>query len=121
MCLKPPSSKLLERISSLILGVKLVQMKAFYNFCISSKNCVENEIASVRYAILDSAVLKIVTFSSNVIFFILHKFKTLRILVILFTKFFFELALFNCKTSVHLNFLQYLLIKQYIWYSKLRS
>lgn len=105
MCLKPPSSKLLERISSLILGVKLVQIKAFYNFCISSKNCVENEIASVRYAILDSAVLKIVTFSSNVIFFILHKFKTLRILVILFTKFFFEFALFNCKKSVHLNFL----------------
>ena len=87
--LRLPSSKELQRISCLILGVSLFQMKTFFIFCISSINCFEIEAITVRYTILDSAnVLKIIIFTSSVIFLILCKFKSCCILVMLFSIFF---------------------------------
>ena len=65
--LRPPSSKELHKVSCLILGVKLFQMKAFCFLCISSINCFENEVINVKNTILDSAnVLKIIIFPSSV-------------------------------------------------------
>ena len=87
--MRPPLSKELHKVSCLILGVKLFQMKASCIPCISSINCSENEVINVRYAILDSAnFLNIIIFPSSVIFLILYKFKTCCMLVMLFTKFF---------------------------------
>ena len=60
--------------------------RLFVFFCISSINF-GNEVINVRYTTLDSAnVLKIIIFSSSVIFLILHKFKTFCIIVMFFTK-----------------------------------
>ena len=55
--LRSPSSKELHKVSCLILGVKLFQIKGFCILCISSINCFENEVIDVRYTILDNAIM----------------------------------------------------------------
>ena len=66
------------------LEVRFFQVKTFCIFHISSINCFENAVISVRYTTLDSGnVLKFIVFPSSVIFFILQKFETFCMLVIL--------------------------------------
>ena len=55
--LRSPSSKELHKVSCLILGVKLFQIKGFCILCISSINCFENEVIDVRYTISDNAIM----------------------------------------------------------------
>ena len=79
-------------------------MEAFCVLCISSFNCVEDEVNNVRYTILDSDnVLKIFIFPYSVTFLNPHKFKTFCMLVMLFT-FVFVFVTFE-KKYARLRFL----------------